>query len=72
MDNTFRNPQSRGPIRGPTIFILDDGSGEVLEKHGRNMFYMPHGLTIDHQDNLWITDVGLHQVINWIQIFSTD
>ena len=69
MDNTFRNPQSRGPIRGPTIFILDGDSGEVLEKHGRNMFYMPHGLTIDHQDNLWITDVGLHQVINWIQIF---
>lgn len=25
-------------------------------------FYMPHGLTIDKQGNLWVTDVGLHQV----------
>jgi peptidylamidoglycolate lyase len=25
-------------------------------------FYMPHGLTIDKEGNLWITDVGLHQV----------
>jgi hypothetical protein len=42
--------------------ILDGSSGDVLEKHGENMFYLPHGLTIDHQDNLWVTDVGRHQV----------
>ncbi len=23
---------------------------------------MPHGLTVDHAGNLWLTDVGLHQV----------
>lgn len=23
---------------------------------------MPHGLTIDAEDNLWLTDVGRHQV----------
>lgn len=23
---------------------------------------MPHGLTLDADDNMWITDVGLHQV----------
>ena len=26
------------------------------------MFYMPHGLTIDHQGNFWLTDVAMHQV----------
>ena len=62
MDNTFRSAQTRGPIRGATILILDGSSGEVLEKHGKNMFYLPHGLTIDHGDNVWITDVGRHQV----------
>ena len=25
-------------------------------------FYLPHGLTVDHEDNLWLTDVGSHQV----------
>lgn len=26
------------------------------------MFYLPHGLTVDHEDNVWVTDVGAHQV----------
>jgi peptidylamidoglycolate lyase len=26
---------------------------------------MPHGLTIDAEDNLWLTDVGLHQVFKF-------
>lgn len=26
---------------------------------------MPHGLTIDNDFNLWVTDVGLHQVMKF-------
>ena len=26
---------------------------------------MPHGLTIDHEDNVWVTDVALHQVFKF-------
>lgn len=26
---------------------------------------MPHGLTIDHDDNVWVTDVALHQVMKF-------
>jgi hypothetical protein len=26
------------------------------------MFYMPHGLTIDHAGNIWLTDIAMHQV----------
>jgi hypothetical protein len=34
---------------------------------------MPHGVTVDKDDNIWITDVGLHQVTNFfISIFSSD
>lgn len=25
-------------------------------------FYLPHGLTLDYQNNLWLTDVAMHQV----------
>lgn len=28
-------------------------------------FYMPHGLYIDPEDNMWITDVALHQVFKF-------
>lgn len=28
-------------------------------------FYMPHGLTIDHEGNVWVTDVALHQVMKF-------
>ncbi len=26
---------------------------------------MPHGLTVDHDQNVWLTDVGLHQVFKY-------
>ncbi len=28
-------------------------------------FYMPHGLHVDHEDNVWLTDVALHQVFKF-------
>ena len=26
---------------------------------------MPHGITIDNHGNIWVTDVGLHQVLKF-------
>lgn len=52
-------------IPSPTMFVLNDEMGELIEWWGTDMFVMPHGLTIDHQDNLWLTDVGLHQVFKF-------
>lgn len=26
---------------------------------------MPHGLTIDNENKIWVTDVGLHQVMKF-------
>lgn len=26
---------------------------------------MPHGLTVDHMNNIWVTDVALHQVFKF-------
>ncbi len=28
---------------------------------------MPHGLTVDFEGNVWVTDVGLHQAIKFDQ-----
>ncbi|EDO42139.1 predicted protein [Nematostella vectensis] len=58
-DNVF---QERTPIREHTVTTFDRKTGKIIGRWGRDRFYMPHGLTIDHEDNTWITDVALHQV----------
>ena len=52
-------------IQSPTVFVLNGETGDLLESWGADMFVMPHGLTIDNEDNLWLTDVGLHQVFKF-------
>lgn len=55
----------REPIQHETILILDKETGKLVSSWGRNMFIMPHGLKIDREDNVWVTDVGLHQVFKF-------
>ncbi|WAR18934.1 AMDB-like protein [Mya arenaria] len=55
--------QSLGPIKDDVLLTLLPESGEILSTFGAGQFYMPHGLTVDGEDNLWLTDVGLHQVM---------
>ncbi|XP_053267124.1 peptidyl-glycine alpha-amidating monooxygenase [Pleuronectes platessa] len=52
-----------GPIQQSTILVVDPGKGNILKASGRNMFYMPHGITTDKENNYWVTDVALHQVL---------
>ena len=46
-----------------TIVTLDADSGKPIRSMGKDMFLMPHGLTIDNEGNTYVTDVGLHQVL---------
>lgn len=61
-DEQNRFNVSGGPIKKPTLFVVDPKSGKVVKEGGSNMYYMPHGLTVDSSGNVWITDAGLHQV----------
>uniref|UniRef100_A0A8C2TBA7 Peptidylglycine alpha-amidating monooxygenase n=1 Tax=Coturnix japonica TaxID=93934 RepID=A0A8C2TBA7_COTJA len=51
-----------GPIEQNTILVLNPSNAELLHSTGRNLFYLPHGLSIDKDGNYWVTDVALHQV----------
>uniref|UniRef100_F1L7K5 peptidylamidoglycolate lyase n=1 Tax=Ascaris suum TaxID=6253 RepID=F1L7K5_ASCSU len=62
-DDANRFNESLGAIKNSTIYVIDPKSGQVLEEHGKDVFFMPHGLTVDHEDNVWVTDVALHQVL---------
>ncbi|XP_045156452.2 probable peptidyl-alpha-hydroxyglycine alpha-amidating lyase pgal-1 [Mercenaria mercenaria] len=52
-----------GPIQRDVLMRISNKTGEIITQSGAGEYYMPHGLTIDKDDNLWLTDVGLHQVI---------
>lgn len=53
------------PIAGPTVTLFDAHTGKVLVEWGENRFAMPHGLTVDRDDNVWVTDVALNQVFKF-------
>jgi streptogramin lyase len=54
---------AEGPIAVSTILTLDPVTGAVVSDWGSNLFYMPHGIATDAEDNIWVTDVALHQVL---------
>ncbi|MEA3209513.1 MAG: peptidylamidoglycolate lyase [Chthoniobacter sp.] len=53
------------PIPGPTVSVLDGRTGKLLASWGAGEFIMPHGLTLDREDHVWLTDVGRQQVFKF-------
>lgn len=61
----WTEPFPDSAISLPTILELDNETGKILNSWGANLFIMPHGLTVDKHNNIWVTDVGLHQVLKF-------
>ena len=58
--------QYDAPIAGHTIVRYPtENATHVDMKAGENLFYMPHMITIDPRGNVWVVDVGLHQVLKF-------
>lgn len=62
---TWVEPFPADTIRNATVMLFDGRTGKLLASWGENRFIMPHGLTVDQHDNVWVTDVGLHQVFKF-------
>ncbi len=56
---------STDPIALPTVTVFDGRTGHVLQEWGENRFAMPHGLSVDRGDNVWLTDVALQQIFKF-------
>ena len=52
------------PIPNDTILTLNS-AGQVINSWGRDFFFLPHMITIDAQNNFWVTDAALHQVFKF-------
>lgn len=61
----FFSSMPDNPIPNKTILIIHKESGKLINSWGDNLFIMPHGLKVDAQNNIWVTDVGLHQVFKF-------
>lgn len=56
---------SEGLIPHNTVIMLDHKTGKILASWGSNQFKKPHGLTVDQDDNIWLTDVELQQIFKF-------
>lgn len=65
VDRDWSDPFPDDPIEGATIAVFDGTTGELIAEWGNGMFIMPHGLEVDSDDNIWLTDVGRHQVFKF-------
>lgn len=61
----WSEPFPDSTISVATILMLDRHTGKILNSWGANQFIMPHGLTVDRNNNVWVTDVALHQVFKF-------
>jgi len=52
-------------IPSPTVLCFDGASGKLLFSWGQNRFVEPHGLRIDREDNVWLTDRALQQIFKF-------
>ncbi|MFM9115874.1 MAG: peptidyl-alpha-hydroxyglycine alpha-amidating lyase family protein [Planctomycetota bacterium] len=51
--------------RGPQPVICLDAQGKFLFSWESEFLTTPHGLRIDSQDHVWITDIGQHRVLKF-------
>lgn len=60
----WEEPFPETTIEEPTVFMFA-ANGKLLGQWGAGQFVMPHGLSVDEQDDIWITDVGREQVFRF-------
>jgi len=49
----------------PAVLEVDADTGALIHSWGANTFLVPHGITIDRENNVFLTDVGLQQVFKF-------
>src|SRR5262245_57918072 len=59
------DPSATELLAEPAVLVIDATTGKLVGSWGANRFLVPHGISIDSQNNVFVTDVGLHQVIKF-------
>ena len=52
-------------LKEPAVLEIDPQSGKLIHAWGANTFLVPHGITVDQANNVFLTDVALQQVFKF-------
>src|SRR3954468_20777799 len=52
-------------IQKPTVLEIDGETGRLISSWGANTFLVPHGITIDDSDSVFVPGVSLRQVLKF-------
>jgi peptidylamidoglycolate lyase len=58
-------PTATEKLKDDAVLEIDAESGRLIHSWGANTFLVPHGITIDHDGNVFLTDVGLQQIFKF-------
>lgn len=61
----WQEPFPSDPIAQATVFMFDAASGVLRARWGARELVMPHGLSVDADDKVWVTDVAREQVLRF-------
>ncbi len=59
------DPAATEVLKDPAVLEIDPQSGRVIHAWGANTFLVPHGITVDQSNNVFLTDVALQQVFKF-------
>ncbi|GFR98371.1 peptidyl-glycine alpha-amidating monooxygenase [Elysia marginata] len=69
--NNVLTKEAQTPVASDTIVKVNPDDARLITSFGKNFFNVPHGLKVDSNDNLWVTDVGRHQVFRFPENSTT-
>lgn len=49
----------------PPVMCFEGATGKLVKSWGSGMIVEAHGLAVDREDNVWLTDIGVHQVFKF-------
>lgn len=50
------------PVPEAVVLNMNPDTGKILARWGADVFYLPHSISVDQYGNVWVVDVGRHQV----------
>jgi peptidylamidoglycolate lyase len=59
------DPTATEPLKDPAVLVFDAQDGRLLRSWGANTFVVPHGISVDRANNVFLTDVALQQVFKF-------
>jgi peptidylamidoglycolate lyase len=58
-------PDATEVLADPAVVEVDGETGKLIASWGAKTFLVPHGITVDDEDNIYLTDVGLQQIFKY-------